>query len=311
MHTLKNFQARARSLRGGLFHRKRPLVYGSAPGWVDLFGGYTGHIEGPAIGWPTEQMGFAAVQLDPAPLLTVQIVGETEPLEAFPIGQMLRDGWPCSYADGRALLAEQPFWLRLVAGCWLALMQEEFVRPAGGARVFLGPHDGPGDRASLAVALTAALCVAFEVRLARRELGLCAATALREVVSAEGPLGSLVAAVGTPGELLVIDGPRCGLFGVRLPEGIAVQIDEPAIRPRLCQIDEPATVAAEAFRARLAVAMLRADDPAQREEQVALVNRLLGESQDALMEVLGAPYEVPLGGGRVAAGGGVVRLVGQ
>jgi hypothetical protein len=301
---LKRFQAQARGFRGRLFQRKGSLVYGSAAGWVDLLGGYTAHIAGPALGFPTEHTAFVALQRDPEPVLRVQRLGE-EVYAELALDPFTVDGWPLGYPEARSLLANQSEDVRRVAGLWLALMHEEFVRPAGGARVLLGVHDGPGASESVAVALAAALCVAFEVRLARRELGLCAAVGLREIAGEGGHrLGALVAALGTPGELLVIDGPRCGLFGLRLPEGAAVHIAEPGLRP-LEPIAVPSSlVEEETLRARMALALLRGANGPQRDENIALVNTLMAQSQAAL--VAQGVVQAGSGPGRASAAGGRV-----
>jgi hypothetical protein len=301
------FHTQARALRGTLFHRRRPLFFASAPGWVDLFGEGLGDADYPAIGWPTADQAAVALQADPDPTLRVQLLGAAEAAD-LPLETLAPAGLPVEYSAARARLADLPPELALAASCWLALLREEFARPLGGARLLIAPHSGPGATASMAVAITAALCEAFAVRLARRELALCAYQGLRYALGYPlGPLGPLVAGCGTPGELLAIDGPRCGLIGLRLPADLSLGL-RPAPGPTLPL--PPELCADEGLRARLALTLLRELDGPQYAEHVRLIAALLGQAQAVLAEHgLAPPIDQPAA--RVAYAGAVVWIVGQ
>lgn len=302
----RSFQAQARALGGTLFHRRRSLIFDSAPGWVDLFGEGLADADYPAIGWPTADQAYVALQTDPAPVMRVQIAGATDPEMTLPLELLAVQGWPLEYSAARSVLGKLPPWLALAAGCWLALLREEFVRPPGGVRLLLAPHNGPGVTASLAVAITSALCTAYSVRLARRELALCAYQGLLHGLSYSlSPLGPLVVGCGAPGELLAIDGPRCGLIGLHLPEGVSLGL-RPAFGPALPL--PPELHADEGLRARLALTLLRDGDGPQRAEHMTLISALLSQAQAALVAHGLAPA-IDQPAARVTYAGAVVWIV--
>ncbi|MBX0329927.1 hypothetical protein K2Z83_19870 [Oscillochloris sp. ZM17-4] len=224
---LDRFIAQARAERGGLFAADRPITVARAPGWVDLLGGAVAYGGALALGWPTGGSSFAALQPDPEPLIRIR-AGDVE--ANLPVDALRADGRPREYAEVAARVAAAappgaPWWPAAL-GAWAALMREEFVDFAGGARLLLRPADGPGARESWAAATAQALVSAYGVRISPRELALGCRVALDRVGGRDGgALGAMASVCAPAGELLLLlPQPAWHWGGLHMPHGSAIWV---------------------------------------------------------------------------------------
>lgn len=222
---LDRFVREAQGLRGGFFERGRPITTARAPGWVDLLGGAAPGSGSLALGWPLGVSSFVALQPDPEPVIRLRDGAGVE--RALPLAALVDGrGAAREYADIAMVVAAESVAVRLAAAAWAALLREEFVRFAGGARVLFHAADGPGGAASLVVALAQALVSAHGVRLAPRELGLSVRAGMGRVLGAgddPGDLGALVSVCASGGSLLMLHQQPAWVWGnLHLPHGAAI-----------------------------------------------------------------------------------------
>jgi galactokinase len=214
--------ALARVAHAELFTRNRAVLVARAPGRLDVMGGIADYSGSLVLEWPLADATFVGLQRDSDPVLTI-VSGARRAQMALPELLLL------DYDEARTLFAGDPAnrWAAYVAGGFIVLAREH-GRYFGGARVLvtstLPEGKGVSSSAALEVAAMTAICTAYDISLAPRNLSLLAQKVENLIVGAPcGVMDQLTAAVGQSGYLCALlcqPAEERGHF--ELPRGLAL-----------------------------------------------------------------------------------------
>src|SRR5262249_44123322 len=123
--------------------------------------------------WPIAEATFAAVQPTKDPAIEIVSVGDP------PLTYTLKlDDIALGYEEARFLYSrrEETHWVSYIAGIFMVLSRERHVSFPRGARALIASHvpqaKGVASSAALKVAVMAAVCGAFDIRVEPQELAL-------------------------------------------------------------------------------------------------------------------------------------------
>lgn len=191
------------------FSRDRDVVTARAPGRLDVMGGIGDYSGSLVLQKTLAEAAWAAVQKTDEPVL------ELVSLETEATGQRRELSLPLSavtvsYHDLRAKLDEPTrHWASYLAGLFAVLASERGVRFSSGARVLIASDvpEGAGvaSSAAIEVATMQAVCAAFDLHIAPRELALLCQIAENRVAGAAcGVMDQMAAACGEVDSLFAL-----------------------------------------------------------------------------------------------------------
>ncbi len=219
---------------GVVFDAARPVYVARAPGRLDLMGGIADYSGSLVLQMPIAEAALAALQRDPAPVITIVSLDEegTDAHRHFsmPLADFYNDGQPVSYETARDYFRHDPLqqWAAYVAGALLVLMREREAGFDEGARILITSRvpegKGVSSSAALEVASMQAIAAAFDIELAPRELALLCQKVENLVVGAPcGVMDQMTAACGEAGRLLELLCQPAQLLGTApIPGDLAV-----------------------------------------------------------------------------------------
>ena len=221
--------------RGGVvFDAAQPVYVARAPGRLDLMGGIADYSGSLVLQMPIAEAALAALQRDPAPVITIaSLDGEETGAHrhfSMPLVDFYADGQPATYETARDYFRHDPSlgWAAYVAGAFLVLMREREVSFNDGARILIASRvpegKGVSSSAALEVASMQAIAAAFGIDLAPRELALLCQKVENLVVGAPcGVMDQMTAACGEAGRLLELLCQPAQLLGTApIPGDLAV-----------------------------------------------------------------------------------------
>lgn len=159
--------------RSGLFNRSAPITIARAPGRLDVMGGIADYSGSLVLQWPIAEGTFAAVQRTNDS--TIQIVSEGTPLRTY---TLTLEEIAMGYDEARSSFCrrEDTRWVSYVAGIFIVLRLERSVSFSQGAKILIASDvpesKGVASSAALEVALMAAVCGAFDIRVEAHEIAL-------------------------------------------------------------------------------------------------------------------------------------------
>ncbi len=185
-----------------------------APGRLDVMGGIADYSGSLVLEMPIAEATFAAIQKNSGK--NIEIVSIDHDGDRFftfqmTLADLVRDAQPLDLASARDFFAKRngDGWAGYVAGAFFVLAKELGVRFDLGARIVVASHvpigKGVSSSAALEVAAMQAVCIAYEIDVAPRELALlCQLVENRIVGAACGVMDQITSHCGEAGKLTSI-----------------------------------------------------------------------------------------------------------
>ena len=224
-----------------LFDVDAEIFIARAPGRLDVMGGIADYSGSLVLEMPIAEATLVAMQRaqtndrqsnTPRNLKIVSLSqdGTREATFEMSLTDFERDGKPISYEEAQAYFHHDPsrHWAAYAAGVFLVLMRERGVRFNDGARLLIssGVPEGKGvsSSAAIEVACMSAVCAAFGIEMAARDLAVLCQKVENAVVGAPcGVMDQMTSACGEAGKLLALLCQPAELQGtVELPTDLAV-----------------------------------------------------------------------------------------
>lgn len=223
-----------------LFDVNAEIFITRAPGRLDVMGGIADYSGSLVLEMPVAEATLVAIQrarlnersYTPRNLKIVSLTqdGTREATFEMSLDDFERDGKPISYEEAQAYFRRDPsrHWAAYAAGVFLVLMRERGVRFDEGACLLIssGVPEGKGvsSSAAIEVACMSAVCAAFGIEIAPRDLAILCQTVENAVVGAPcGVMDQMTSACGEGGKLLALLCQPAELKGtVELPADLAV-----------------------------------------------------------------------------------------
>ena len=224
------------------FDETREILVARAPGRLDLMGGIADYSGSLVLQYPIREATFAAVQKDPAPLLSI-VSASGETTRACEVA--LEDLTSGDYRSARALFqtGAENHWAAYVAGVFAVLARELNVRFTEGARIFIASNvpegKGVSSSAALEVAVMQGANAAFGLDLPARELAVLCQRTENEVVGAPcGVMDQMASSCGEESRLLALVCQPAELKGtLQLPDEIEIWGIDSGIRHSVAGAD--------------------------------------------------------------------------
>ena len=221
----------------GLFDADAPVFVARAPGRLDVMGGIADYSGSLVLQMPIREATHVALQIiaqaETARTLKIISLAQDDKRDVsfeMPLDDLAPNGVARGEPPAPKKIAPAPpqSWAAYAAGAFLVLMRERGVRFDGDVRVLISSHvpegKGVSSSAAIEVAVMSALCAAFDVKVAPRELALMCHKVENRVVGAPcGVMDQTASACGAGGELLALLCQPAELQGtITLPEDLAV-----------------------------------------------------------------------------------------
>ncbi|MCP9494862.1 MAG: hypothetical protein MSG64_10455 [Pyrinomonadaceae bacterium MAG19_C2-C3] len=205
-----------------LFDLNAEIFVARAPGRLDVMGGIADYSGSLVLEMPIAEATLVAVQRAGIngrqsdirrnlKIVSLTQDGTREASFEMSLEDFEPDGKPISYEDAREYFRRDPsrHWAAYAAGVFLVLMRERGVRFEEGARLLIssGVPEGKGvsSSAAIEVACMSAVCAAFGIEIAPRELAMLCQKIENAVVGAPcGVMDQMTSACGEAGKLLAL-----------------------------------------------------------------------------------------------------------
>ena len=219
-----------------LFDGAAPLTIARAPGRLDVMGGIADYSGALVLELPTREATRVALQRrDDRHIRVVSVGDERGSTFEMNLADFLRQGRPVDYETAQSFFQRDSAnaWAAYVAGVFLVLMRERGVGftngdfPSG-ANILVESDvpegKGVSSSAAIEVATMMAVCGAYDIALAPRELALLCQTVENRVVGAPcGVMDQMTSVCGEENQLLALLCQPAEIQGnVALPAGLAV-----------------------------------------------------------------------------------------
>lgn len=190
----------------GLFNSANDIFIARAPGRLDVMGGIADYSGSLVLELPIAEATIVAVQKsDDQKIKIVSIVEDTELTFKTELAKLRLDG--LGYRDIQNVFAGQDHWAAYVAGVFPVLEKELKIDLHNGARIFISSDipigKGVSSSAAIEVATMQAVCMAFDIEIAPRELALLCQKLENEIVGAPcGVMDQVAAHCGAENTLI-------------------------------------------------------------------------------------------------------------
>ena len=215
------------------FEPGNDILVTRAPGRLDVMGGIADYSGSLVLEMPIGEATFAGIQLNSGK--SIEIIS-TDPgrndLLTFrlPLENLCHDANPIDLAAARDYFAshESGDWAAYVAGVFFVLGHELGLRFKTGAKIFIASRvpigKGVSSSAALEVAVMQAVCLAYEIDLAPRELALLCQKVENHIVGAAcGVMDQITSNCGEAGKLLALFCQPAEIRGcITIPEGVEI-----------------------------------------------------------------------------------------
>ena len=203
------------------FDTGRDIIVARAPGRLDVMGGIADYSGSLVLEMPIAEATFAAIQKNSSK--TVEIVSvnnDGKDLSTFEmnLADLMQDEKPLDLASARDYFAKRHGgdWASYVGGAFFVLAKELAIRFDTGARILVASRvpigKGVSSSAALEVSVMQAVCTAYEIDVAPRDLALlcqivenqvagAACGVMDQITSHCGKAGKLTALVCQPAEI--------------------------------------------------------------------------------------------------------------
>lgn len=217
----------------GLFRADTRVSVSRAPGRMDVMGGIADYSGSLVLQMPIAEAAIAGVQLDTdnrhVRLVSLGAVERSDAFD-FSLDDLMADGAPLEYEAARAFFATEArhAWSAYLGGAFVVLMRERGARFDKGCRILLDSRvpegKGVSSSAAIEVATMMAICAAYDIEVAPRELALLCQKVENLVVGAPcGIMDQLASVCGEQDQLLAILCQPAEVLGtVALPDDLRV-----------------------------------------------------------------------------------------
>ena len=200
------------------FDRDRDVIVTRAPGRLDVMGGIADYSGSLVLEMPIAEATFAAIQINSSNAIEITSVGEKVSTFEMDLGDLRCDDEPLDLASTREYFANrnEGDWASYIGGVFFVLGENLGVRFDKGAKIVIASRvpigKGVSSSAALEVSVMQAVCFAYDIDIAPRELALLCQMVENHIVGAAcgvmdqisthcGVAGKLTALVCQPAEI--------------------------------------------------------------------------------------------------------------
>ena len=196
------------------FEPENDVFVTRAPGRLDVMGGIADYSGSLVLEMPIAEATFAAIQLNQSDRIEIISLepGDVDLLEfSLPVHDVQNDKQAIDLNAARDYFVDRDSgnWAAYVAGVFFVLVRELGSRFEKGAKIFIASRvpvgKGVSSSAALEVAAMQAVCAAYQIHLAPRELALLCQKVENQIVGAPcGVMDQMTSNCGETGKLLAL-----------------------------------------------------------------------------------------------------------
>ncbi|MFL6467065.1 MAG: galactokinase [Pyrinomonadaceae bacterium] len=196
---------------GNFFDTSREIIVTRAPGRLDVMGGIADYSGSLVLEMPIAEATFAAIQKNSSRVIEIAAIGEETSTFEMDLADLVRDEEPLDLASAKNFFAERNAdrWVNYAAGAFFVLCRELGIRFRSGAKVLVASRvpigKGVSSSAALEVSVMQAVCSAYEIDIAARDLALLCQIVENHIVGAAcGVMDQITAHCGKAGKLTAL-----------------------------------------------------------------------------------------------------------
>jgi len=193
------------------FEEDRDVIVTRAPGRLDVMGGIADYSGSLVLEMPIAEATFAAIQRTATNTIEITTIDEQISTFQMSLADLIRDDEPLDLASAKNYFASRNAddWVNYVAGVFFVLGEELGVRFDTGARIVVASRvpigKGVSSSAALEVSVMQAVCLAYEIDIAPRDLALLCQKVENQIVGAAcGVMDQISTHCGEDGKLTAI-----------------------------------------------------------------------------------------------------------
>jgi len=215
---------------GPFFDTDRDIIVARAPGRLDVMGGIADYSGSLVLEMPIAEATFAAIQRSSAQTIEIVSIHEEGGFSTFEmnLADLIVDEGPLDLRNARDYFAERTGgdWASYIGGAFFVLSKDIGIRFGNGARILISSQvpigKGVSSSAALEVSVMQAVCVAYDIELAPRELALLCQKVENVVVGAAcGVMDQMTSHCGEEGKLTSLECQPAKVRGwLDIPEDI-------------------------------------------------------------------------------------------
>ena len=194
-----------------LFVEGRDVIVTRAPGRLDVLGGIADYSGSLMLEMPIAEATFAAIQRNSSGVIEIATIDGQISTFQMSIADLTRDDKPLDLPSAKNYFAERNAegWVGYVAGVFFVLGKELGIRFNGGAKIVIASRvpigKGVSSSAALEVSVMQAVCFAYDIDVAPRDLAILCQKVENHIVGAAcGVMDPISTHCGKAGKLIAI-----------------------------------------------------------------------------------------------------------